>query len=102
MDNIIAMQSSMVYYNGILGFGGYELDGLFCVFANGDNNFLLYGIAEGSLLVVDKKRGYECNKLNVFQTNVIADGIRQLKLSKTRIKGADYVGRVVISVNQYN
>lgn len=94
-------QQPLVYEHGLLGFRGYLRDGLFCVIANGDNNFLLQGIAEGSLLVVDRKKAYQKNKLNVFRTDVVVDGQKQLKLSLTRIRGAPYVGRVVMSVNQY-
>ena len=94
-------QQPLVFEHGLLGFRGYIRDGLFCVLANGDNNFLLHGIAEGSLLVVDRKKAYQKDKLNVFRTDVITDGQKQLKLSLTRIKGALYVGRVVMSVNQY-
>lgn len=52
-------QQPLVYEHGLLGFRGYLRDGLFCVIANGDNNFLLQGIAEGSLLVVDRKKAYQ-------------------------------------------
>lgn len=37
-------------YMGMLGCNGYEqIDGIICLIANGDNNFLNEGIVEGSI-----------------------------------------------------
>ena len=71
-------QHPLVYANGILGFQGYSKDNIFCVLANGDNNFLFYGIAENSLLIVDEKQPFAQGKLNVFQTTKRGDGKDQL------------------------
>lgn len=92
----------LVYTNGVLGFEGYTGDFKFCVFANGDNNFLSYGIAENSMLIVDTSLPYEPYKLNVFQTDKLIKGQRQLKLSLTRLGDFPYVGRVIMSVSQYS
>lgn len=48
-------QPPLVSSRRFIGFEGYDPEGMFCVIANGDNNFLMYGIAEGSLLLVDSK-----------------------------------------------
>ena len=64
----------LVYVSGILGFQGYTADDMFCVPANGDNNFLLHGIAEGSLLVVDRKLPFAEDELSMFQTDRIVHG----------------------------
>lgn len=94
-------QHPLIFENGILGFAGYLAEGMFSVHANGDNNFLLYGIAENSLLVVDQKQPFETNKLNVFLTDVLVDGQKQMKLSLSMLEKFPYVGRVVMSVSQY-
>lgn len=91
----------LVFVGGVLGFQGYGCEGLFSVLANGDNNFLLYGIAENSLLVVDQNLSYEKDRLNVFQTDNVVNGGKQLKLSLERLEGYPYVGRIIMSINQY-
>lgn len=68
--------------------------------ANGDNNFLLFGIAEGSLLLVDPRRSYQEGCLNVFRT--CADDPCQWKLSLTDMEDFVCAGRVVLSVMQYD
>ena len=95
MNKKSEIQHPLVFAGGVLGFQGYGRDGLFTVLANGDNNFLLYGIAENSLLVVNQNLPYETDKLNVFQTNQV------IKLSLERLEGCPYIGRVILSVNQY-
>ena len=92
----------LVYANGILGFQGYTADDMFCVPANGDNNFLLHGIAEGSLLVVDRKLPFVEDELNMFQTGQIVHGKKQMKVSLTQLEGCPYVGRIIMSVNLYH
>ena len=89
-------------YHRHLGFEGYPQEGLFAVPANGDNNFLLYGIVEHSLLIVDQKQPFEMEKLNMFQTDTIIQGKKQLKLSLTRLKGFPYVGRVIMAISRYD
>jgi hypothetical protein len=41
-------------------------------------------------------------KLNMFQTDTIIQGKKQLKLSLTRLKGFPYVGRVIMAVSRYD
>lgn len=101
MNKKSEIKHPLVSVNGVLGFQGYGCDSLFAVLANGDNNFLLYGIAENSLLVVDQSFPYEENKINVFQTGIRANGDKQLKLSLRWLEKSPYVGRVIMSVNQF-
>ena len=80
----------------LLGCCGYSSDDLFCLIANGDNNFVQEGIVENSLLFIDKNKDYDSNSLNVY---MLSD--EQYKLSRTNIEKADYIGRVVMVTNQY-
>lgn len=96
------VQHPLIFNNGILGFTGYSADGLFCVPANRDDNFLLYGIAENSLLIVDRKQPFTENKLNVFWTDALVHGKRKLKLSLTWLASCLYIGRVIMSANHYD
>lgn len=102
MKNVSVTSHPLIFKDGVLGFEGYDDTGLFSIFSNGDHHFLLQGISEGSLLVVDTQKRFKQQGLNVFKTDVIVNGINQLKLSMSRIKGADYVGRVIMSINQYD
>lgn len=87
-------------YMGILGCNGYEkTDNIICLTANGDNNFLNEGIVEGSLLFVDTGAKFKKEQLNVFRYE--ADISPQYKLSKTKIAGASFIGKVLMAVNQY-
>lgn len=96
-------QHSLIMSGSLLGFEGYRnLKDMFCVHANGDNNFLLYGIAENSLLIVDPKKPFRKNGLNVFETDTIINGEKQLKLSLTRLDGCPFMGRVIMSVSQFS
>lgn len=92
----------LVFAHGVLWFKGYTHEGLFAVSANGDNSFLLYGIVEHTLLIVDQKQPFETEKLNVFQTNTIIQGQKQLKLSLTHLEEFPYVGRVIMAVSRYD
>lgn len=83
-----------------IGIQGYATENLFCVPANLDNNFLSYGIAESFLLVGDQKQPFEAGRLNVFQTEKIVDGRKQLKLSLSWLEAAPYIGRVIMAVNR--
>ena len=103
MINLKEEHKALVFENGILGFyRNADVDGLFCVIANGDNNYLKFGIVENSLLVVDKNQAFEQDKLNVFQTNKIVNGEKQLKISFSQLDGFPYVGQIVMTVNQYS
>lgn len=103
MINDCLEHRALVYCNGVLGFAGYTgEESIFCALANGDNNFLNYGIAENSLLVIDQKMPFEINKLNVFMTEKLVNGQNQMKLSLTRLDGCPFIGRVIMSVSQYS
>lgn len=87
----------------ILGFGGFQnTDRMFCVIANGDNNFLEYGIAENSLLVVDPTKPYEQNKLNIFLTQRIGSKQDYIKLSLMQPEDSVFIGRVIMSISQFS
>ena len=90
----------VVYHNGVLGVTGYSDSNFFCVTAGGGNHFLHYGIAENSLLIADPRKPFRKGKLNVFQLFSAAENELKLKLSLTREDGI-YMGRVVMTVNQY-
>ncbi len=90
----------LVYNQKFVGFRGYEPEGMFCMIANGDNNFLLFGIAEGSLLLIDPKKSYEEGKLNVLRKEDNRE--QQWKLSLANIEGFSCIGRVIMSVMQYD
>ena len=92
----------LVYGDGILGFQGYTGEFKFCIFANGDNNFLSYGITENSLLIVDQELPYEPGKISIFETDKLINGQKQLKLSLTKLGNFPYIGRVIMSVSQYD
>jgi len=87
-------------YMGILGCNGYEkTDSVICLTANGDNNFLAEGIVEGSILFIDTKGKFQEGLLNVFKykSNISP----QYKLSRNKVAGASFVGKVLMAINQY-
>ena len=87
-------------YMGILGCNGYDkADKIICLTANGDNNFLNEGIVEGSILFVDTKSKFQQGLLNVFKfkSNISP----QYKLSRNKVAGATFVGKVLMAINQY-
>ena len=87
-------------YMGMLGCNGYEqIDGIICLIANGDNNFLNEGIVEGSILFVDTGAEFQEGLLNVFKFR--KDCSPRYKLSRNRIAGAAFVGKVLMAINQY-
>ncbi len=87
-------------YMGMLGCNGYEqIDNIICLTANGDNNFLNEGIVEGSLLFIDTNSKYQEGLLNVFKFN--ANISPQYKLSRNKVAGATFVGKVLMAINQY-
>lgn len=87
-------------YRDILGCNGYEPKNIVCVTANGDDNFLNEGIVEGTILFVDTSIKYKQGQLNVFKFK--EEVSPQFKLSRTRVSGTAYVGKVLIAINQYN
>lgn len=87
-------------YMGILGCNGYEkTDNIICLTANGDNNFLAEGIVEGSILFIDTSGKFQEGLLNVFKhkSNISP----RYKLSRSKVAGATFVGKVLMAVNQY-
>lgn len=95
-------QHPLFFSHGVLGFQGYPGTDLFCVPANGGNNFLSYGIVENTLLIVDRKKPFLKTALNVFQIDQMSYGTAQLKLSSVWLADASYVGRVILSANLYS
>lgn len=90
--------------HGMICIQGYssETEKMFSVPANGDNKFLSYGIAENSLLLVDQNQPFEAGRLNIFRTSKIINGQKQLKISLELLEDAQYVGRVVLTINHYD
>ena len=87
-------------YLGILGCNGYEKsESVVCLTANGDNTFLNEGIVEGSILLVDTGAEFQEGLLNVFKFR--KDCSPRYKLSRNRIAGAAFVGKVLMAINQY-
>ena len=85
----------------VIGLGGFGLrnrDSIFCLIANGDNNYENEGIVNNSLLFVDKDAEYREGSLNVFRQN---DETYPFKLSRTLLPGSEYVGRVFLTLNHY-
>lgn len=84
----------------VIGIGGYDRDKrstVVCMHANDDNNFLNEGIVRNSVVFVDTSADFTAGALNVFKTG----GEVPFKLSKTEISGAEYVGKIFLTVNQY-
>lgn len=87
-------------YMGILGCNGYDkADKIICLTANGDNNFLNEGIVEGSILFVDTSGKFQAGLLNVFKFK--SDISPQYKLSRNKVAGATFLGKVLMAINQY-
>ena len=87
-------------YMGILGCNGYEkADKIICLTANGDNNFLNEGIVEGSILFIETSSKFQEGLLNVFKYK--ANISPQYKLSRNKVAGATFVGKVLMAINQY-
>ena len=87
-------------YMGMLGCSGYgNTSNVICMTASGDNHFLNFGIVEGSLLFVDTGKAYTKGVLNVFKYS--ADQTPRYRLSTRKVRGATYVGNVLMAVNQF-
>ena len=85
--------------NGIVGCDRYEnTDSIMCLIANNDNNFLNEGIVEKSIIFVDTKGTYEPGKLNVFERE---NEIPKFKISRTQLPEAKFIGRIIMTANQY-
>lgn len=83
----------------MLGCRGFNTKDVICMTANGDNNFLNEGIVEGSVLFIDTKSKYKQGQLNVFKFK--EEVSPQYKLSRTKLTGATFVGKVLMAINQY-
>ena len=81
---------------GVLGCKGYFSNEIICFIANGDNNFINDGIVENSLVFVDREIPYKKGKVSVFQ-----QPDSSYKLSKAKVRKAEYIGQVVMVINQY-
>lgn len=84
----------------VIGIGGYDKDrktSVVCIHANDDNNFLNEGIVLNSLVYVDTSSEFKDGTLNVFKTG---DKI-PFKLSRTSLPSKEYIGRIFLTVNQY-
>lgn len=83
-----------------IGFTNYrnQRESLKCLIANGDNNFVDYGIVEGTVLFVQTNAEFAEGELNVFK--IEEEGKPPYKLSRERIS-SDYFGRVIIAANLF-
>lgn len=101
MSNIVQSEKhAPCGYMDMLGINGYkDAKNVICLTANGDNNFIDDGIVKGSLLFVDTGAKFKKEQLNVFKYD--ANISPQYKLSKTKIAGASFIGKVLMAVNQY-
>lgn len=85
--------------NGIVGCDRYEnTDSIICLIANNDNNFLNEGIVKKSIIFLDTKGKYEPGKLNVFERE---HELPKFKISRTQLPEAGFVGRIIMTANQY-
>ena len=85
--------------DGVLGLSGYTgVESIICFTANGDNNFLNEGIVETSVLFVDTAKECREGLLNVYRR---ANAETPFKVSRTPIDGAEYFGRIILTVNPY-
>ena len=88
----------LTFHKDIIGVSGYDSKEAFALVANGDDNYLDHGIAKNSLVVIDPELPYKKGKLSVFYA---ADMKPQLRLSKKKLPGCPYCGRVLLSINSF-
>jgi len=87
-------------YRGIIGCNGYtNTSNIVCMTANGDNNFVDEGIVENSILFIDTSVEFVEGMLNVFKLQ--ANCSPQYKLSRKDILNAEFFGKVIMTVKQY-
>ena len=97
MNTVLFEKHCPSYNNGTLGCDGFtNTDSIFCLAANGDNNFLNFGIIENSILFVDKSKSFFDGGLNVYQ---LQDGT--FKLSRTELN-EEYKGRIIMATNIFD
>ena len=77
-------------YLGVLECNGYQ---------NTDKVICMTAIVEGSILFIDTKSKFQQGLLNVFKykSNISP----QYKLSKNRVAGTTFCGKVLMAINQY-
>ena len=86
---------------GVIGLGGFDRHknkSVFCLIANNDNHFLNEGIVNNSFVFVDKMAAYREGALNVFRQS---NNAHPFKLARSQFPGAEYFGRVFLTVNHY-
>lgn len=94
MDALTFEKHYPSHNNGILGCDGFsDTDTIFCLVANGDNNFLNFGIVNDTILFVDKSKEFKEDSINVY---ILKDNT--FKLSRTRLAEI-FQGRIVMTVN---
>ena len=99
MDNMLEKHPPSTM-KGIVGCNGYSnTKSLICLLANGDDNFLSDGIVENSILFIDTTALFEEGLLNVFKYPY--ENFPQYKLSKVYLSDLTFVGKVVMSIKQY-
>ena len=99
MDNMLEKHPPSTMKD-IVGCKGYSnTKSLICLLANGDDNFLSDGIVENSILFIDTTALFEDGLLNVFKYPY--DNSPQYKLSKVYLADLTFVGKVVMSIKQY-
>lgn len=97
MNTVLFEKHCPSYNNGTLGCDGFSnTDAIFCLAANGDNNFLNFGIVENSILFIDKSKEFKEDDLNVY---LLKDDT--YKLSRTKLD-EEYHGRIIMAVNIYD
>ena len=88
----------LTFHRDIIGVSGYDSKDVFALIANDDNHYLIHGIAQNSLVVVDPKLPYKKGKLSVFFDPTKKP---QMRISQKKLSGCSYRGRVLFSLNVY-
>ena len=88
----------LTFQDDIIGMSGYYSKSAFALVANDDDNYLNHGIAKNSLVVVDPELPYKKGKLCVFYN---PEKKPQMRLSKKKLSGCPYCGRVILSINSF-
>lgn len=75
--------------------GNYNQGQVRCFIADGSNNYTDSGIVENSLLYADLNLPFKESELNIFSVN------GNFTVSEQELPNAQYIGRVIMSVNRY-
>lgn len=98
MENLVKAHPPTFSY-GVLGCSMYQnSSSIICCVANNDNEFTDCGIIDNSLVFVQKKLPFKEGALNVFKVRKNT-GVAY-KLSRVMVD-SEYVGRALMSINQY-